>query len=424
MLAAAVEELGCVALPLGTVGDDFQRMSATIDAALAAADVVLLSGGTSKGAGDVAYHAVERFADPGVVVHGVALKPGKPLCLAVTQGKPVVILPGFPTSATFTFHEFVAPVLRALAGLPPLRRATRPARLPVKLKSEYGRTTYTLVSLAESSDGALVAYPIGKGSGAVTEFSLADGFFATPAGVEAVPAGAEVSVTLIGRALEPADLMVIGSHCVGLDLLIGRLARDGISAKVLSVGSTGGLAAAKRGECDIAGVHLMDPTTGVYNRPFLDDTLRFALGYARLQGVVCRPDDARFGAGTAAQAVAAVAADPQCLMVNRNAGSGTRILIDRLLGGARPAGYSYQVKSHNAVAAAVAHQRADWGVAIEPVAKLYGLRFLPLQPEHYDFVVPAHRFARAPVQRFLALLDDPEVRRALADLGFPRHAEA
>ncbi len=424
MLAAAVEELGCVAIPFGIVGDDFQRMSETIDAALAKADVVLLSGGTSKGAGDVAYHTVERFADPGVVVHGVALKPGKPLCLAVTQGKPVVILPGFPTSATFTFHEFVAPLLRALAGLPPLRRATRPARLPVKLKSEYGRTTYTLVSLAESPDGALVAYPMGKGSGAVTEFSLADGFFATPAGVEAVPAGAEVSVTLIGHALEPADLMIIGSHCVGLDLLIGRLARDGLSAKVLSVGSTAGLAAAKRGECDVAGVHLMDPTTGVYNRPFLDDTLRFAPGYARLQGVVCRPDDARFAAGTAVQAVAAVASDPQCLMVNRNAGSGTRILIDRLLGGVRPAGYSYQVKSHNAVAAAVAHQRADWGLAIEPVAKLYGLRFLPLQPEHYDFVIPAQRFARAPVQRFLALLDDPEVRRALAELGFPRHAEA
>jgi putative molybdopterin biosynthesis protein len=280
------------------------------------------------------------------------------------------------------------------------------------------------VRLAESPDGEAVAYPIGKGSGAVTEFSLADGFFATSAGVEAVPAGAEVSVTLIGQAFEPADLMVIGSHCVGLDVLIGRLAREGVTAKVLSVGSTAGLAAAKRGECDIAGVHLMDPATGVYNRPFLDDTLRFAPGYARLQGVVCRSDDARFGAGTAAQAIAAVAADPQCLMVNRNAGSGTRILIDRLLGEARPAGYSYQVKSHNAVAAAVAHQRADWGVAIETVAKLYGLRFLPLQPEHYDFVIPAQRFARAPVQRFLALLDDPEVRQALADFGFPRHAEA
>jgi len=238
MLAAAVAELGCAAIPLGIVGDDFQRMADMIDSALAAADVVLLSGGTSKGAGDVAYRAVERFSDPGVVVHGVALKPGKPLCLAVTQGKPVVILPGFPTSATFTFHEFVAPALRAFAGLPPLRRATRSARLPVKLKSEYGRTTYTLVSLAESADGGLVAYPMGKGSGAVTEFSLADGFFATPPGVEAVPAGAEVSVTLIGRAREPADLMMIGSHCVGLDMLISRLAREGLNVKVLSVGST------------------------------------------------------------------------------------------------------------------------------------------------------------------------------------------
>ncbi len=165
MLAAAVEELGCVAIALGIVADDPAAMAAAVDRAIAAADVVLLSGGTSKGAGDIAYRTVARFTDPGIVVHGVALKPGKPLCLAVTQGKPVVILPGFPTSATFTFHEFVGPVLRALSGLPPLRRKSCIATLPVKIVSELGRTTYTLVSLTERPGGELAAYPIGKGSG-------------------------------------------------------------------------------------------------------------------------------------------------------------------------------------------------------------------------------------------------------------------
>ena len=418
MLAAAVEELGCVAVPFGIAPDDPVTMEGVVDQAIAGADVVLLSGGTSKGAGDIAYRTVARFSDPGIVAHGVALKPGKPLCLAVTQGKPVVILPGFPTSATFTFHEFVAPILRILSGLPALRRETRTATLPVKMVSELGRTEYVLVSLAERPEGGLAAYPIGKGSGAVTGFSLADGFFAIPAQSQMAPAGAEVSVTLIGAAAEPVDLMVIGSHCLGLDFLIGKLAREGVTAKVLTVGSTGGLAAAKRGECDIAGIHLMDPATGVYNRTYVDDTLRLVRGYGRLQGVVYRRDDARFDGLDAAGAIAKASRDPACLMVNRNVGSGTRLLIDRLIGDARPAGYSHQTRSHNAVAAAIEQRRADWGVAIETVAERYGLGFLPLQAEEYDFAIPVGRIDRPAVRRFVALLQDAAVREELARMGF------
>ena len=241
-------------------------LAAAADKAIAAADAVLLSGGMSKGAGDIGYRTVARITDHGIVVHGVALKPGKPLCLAVTQGKPVVILPGVPTSATFTFHEFVAPVLRIMSGLPALRRETRTATLPVKMVSELGRTEYVLVSLTERPEGGLAAYPIGNDSVSVKSFSLADGFFAIPAQTEMVPAGMDVSVTIIGASAEPADLMVIGSHCVGLDYLIGLMAREGVTAKVLSVGSAAGLMAAKRGECDIVGIHLMDLATGIYSR--------------------------------------------------------------------------------------------------------------------------------------------------------------
>jgi len=419
MLAAAVEELGCVAVPFGIVRDEPAAMAEAVDKAIAVSDVVLLSGGTSKGAGDIAYRTVARFTDPGIVVHGVALKPGKPLCLAVTQGKPVVILPGFPTSATFTFHEFVAPVLRILSGLPPARSETRTATLPVKMNSELGRTEYVLVSLSERPGGGLAAYPIGKGSGAVTAFSLADGFFAIPAQTEVVPADTDIQVTIIGAAAEPADLMVIGSHCVGLDYLIGLLAREGVTAKVLSVGSMAGLMAAKRGECDIAGIHLMDSASGIYNRTYIDDTSKLVRGYGRLQGVVFRPDDLRFAGVDAAGAIAKAVLDPTCLMVNRNAGSGTRVLIDRLLGDARPAGHSHQTRSHNAVAVAIAQRRSDWGVAIETVAQRYGLGFLPLQAEEYDFVIPASRFDRPAVCRFVALLGDAGTRTALARMGFP-----
>lgn len=415
ILAAAVEEAGGEPVPLGIVPDDPAALQARLDQALAAGDMVLLSGGTSKGAGDLAHQVVARLAGPGVVVHGVALKPGKPLCLAVHHGKPVVVLPGFPTSAIFTFHEFAAPVIRAYAGLPALRPEVAEATLPLRIASERGRTEYVMVSLMQAPGGGLLAYPTAKGSGAVTGFAQADGFFAVPALTEAVPAGTAVRVQLIGTAAAAADLVVIGSHCVGLDLLIGLLEQEGLNVKSLAVGSSGGLAAARRGECDVAGVHLMDPASGEYNRPFLTDALRLEPGYGRLQGVLFRPDDARFlGLPDAAAAMRVEGA----LMVNRNAGSGTRILIDRVLGGARPPGYPAQTKSHNAVAVAVAQGRADWGVAIQTVAAEYGLGFLPLQAEQYDFVMPAARLDRAPVQRFLDVLRRPSTRSALRMLGF------
>ena len=424
VLAAAVEELGCEPLPLGIVPDDLAQLEAALDRALAEADAVLLSGGTSKGAGDLASAVVGRLRDPGVVVHGVALKPGKPLCLAVSAGKPVAVLPGFPTSAIFTFHAFVAPVLRAMAGQPEARQGMVQATLPLRIASERGRTEYVLAALMRMPDGGLAAYPTAKGSGAVTAFAQADGFFAVPADTEAVAAGTPVTVQLIGAGSEPAglvvpDLVVIGSHCVGLDRLIGLLEREGVRVKSLAVGSSGGLAAARRGACDLAGIHLMDPDTGVYNTPYLTDGLTLLPGYGRMQGVVFPRGSPRFqSCRTAAEAAAAAAADPDCLLVNRNAGSGTRILIDRLLGGARPAGYAHQAKSHNAVAVAVAQGRADWGVAIETVARQYGLGFLALQPERYDFVVPAARADRPAVQRFAALLRSEVGRSALRELGF------
>jgi putative molybdopterin biosynthesis protein len=418
ILAAAVEEAGGRAKPLGVGPDDEIVLSRLVAEGLAACDMVILSGGTSKGAGDLCYRAISSFNDPGIVVHGVALKPGKPLCLAVTGGKPIVILPGFPTSAIFTFHEFVAPVIRAFAGLPAEKTEQLSAALPMRIASERGRTEYLMVSLVRGEGaGPLAAYPNSKGSGAVTAFSQADGFITIGQHVESVPAGTPVEVQLIGRA-NLADLVIIGSHCVGLDVLIGRLQSEGISVKALNVGSTGGLAAAKRGECDIAAIHLMDPETGEYNRPFLTPALELVPGYRRLQGIVYRKGDPRFEGRSLEDAIRCAIAAPDCLMVNRNAGSGTRILTDRLLGGAKPAGYWSQPKSHNAVGVAVAQNRADWGIAIETIARQYGLGFIPAQDEHYDFIVPKARFARPAVQRFCAALEDPATRDALTVLGF------
>jgi putative molybdopterin biosynthesis protein len=267
------------------------------------------------------------------------------------------------------------------------------------------------------SDGGLAAYPTAKGSGAVTAFAQADGFFAVPANTETVAAGTEVTVRLIGSGVEPADLVVVGSQCVGLDRLVGMLESRGVRVKSLAVGSSGGLAAAKRGECDLAPIHLMDPETGVYNTPYLTPGLTLIRGYGRMQGVVFRTDNPKFhNCRTVADAVAVAAADGDCLMVNRNAGSGTRILIDRMLAGIKPAGYWSQPRSHNAVA--VAQGRADWGVATESVARQYGFGFIPMQDEHYDFAVPKTRLDRPAVRQFRAVLEDETVREALRVLTF------
>src|SRR5215813_14137922 len=415
IVAAAVAEAGGEPLACGAFPDDLPALERAVRDALADCDMVVLSDGTSKGAGDLSHRVVSRLGEPGVLVHGVALKPGKPLCLAVAQGKPIAVLPGFPTSAIFTFHSFVAPVIRALAGLPPEAAETVTAEVPVRIASEMGRQEFVLVSLVAGDKGP-VAFPTPKGSGAVTAFSQADGFLAIDALASSLDAGSTAEVTLIGKTRMP-DLVITGSHCVALDVVLGRLADRGFAARTIVVGSQGGVTAAERGECDLAPVHLLDPAGTTYNRHLVRPGIALVPGWRRMQGFVFRAGDARFTGKSAEQAIAAALAEPSCLMVNRNAGAGTRILIDRLLGGKRPSGYANQPKSHNAVAAAVAQGRADWGIAIETVARLYGLAFVAIAPEHYDFLLVESRKERPAVQAFLAALRDPDVRARIAALG-------
>jgi putative molybdopterin biosynthesis protein len=416
IIAAAIVEAGGEPVPFGAFPDEETTLELAMRGALDTCDVVVLSGGTSKGAGDLSHRIVSRLGKPGILVHGVALKPGKPLCLAVIGDKPLVVLPGFPTSAIFTFHAFVAPLIRARAGLPPEAARTLEARVPVRIASELGREEFVLVSLV-AEEGGLIAFPTAKGSGAVTAFSQADGFLAIDALASALDADTRAEVTLIGETERAPDLVIMGSHDVALDVVVGALAGCGFRARTIAVGSLGGVAAAERGQCDVAPVHLVDPASGIYNKHLLSSGLALVPGWRRMQGFVFRPGDARFEGGSADAAVKAALADPAVLMVNRNAGSGTRVLVDGLLHGAKPAGYANQPRSHNAVAAAIAQKRADWGVAIEPVARIYGLSFLPIVPEHYDFLLVEARRERPAVQAFLDVLHDRTTRERIRALG-------
>lgn len=416
IIAAAVTEAGGEPIAYGAFPDDEALLGDAMRNALADADMLILSGGTSKGAGDLSHRIVSTLGQPGILVHGVALKPGKPLCLAVADGKPVVVLPGFPTSAIFTFHAFVAPVIRALAGLPPENPKTVTARVPMRIPSELGRKEFALVSLVESADG-MVAFPSPKGSGSVTTFSQSDGFIEIDALASALDANTTINVSLIGAAARAPDVVIMGSHDIALDVVVGALAERGFTARTIAVGSLGGAVSAQRGECDIAPVHLVDPQSGAYNTHLVQDGLSLVKGWQRSQGFLYRAGDPRFEGKTADQAIATALADHYCLMVNRNAGSGTRVLIDQKLKGARPHGYANQPKSHNAVAAAIAQARADWGFAIEPVARMYGLSFLPVAPEDYDFLVVDSRKDRPAIRAFLDALGHEDTRNRIRALG-------
>jgi putative molybdopterin biosynthesis protein len=395
-------------------------------------DMVILSGGTSKGVGDLSYRVIERLGPPGILVHGVALRPGKPLCLGAVGTTPVVILPGFPTSATVTFHEFVQPLIRIMAGLHREAHHTIPARAAVRFNSHKGQLEYALVHVVQSQEG-YAAYPIGKGSGSMTTFSQADGFLKIPTHQELIPRDAAVEVHLLSPDLQLADATIIGSHCVGLDYLVGCLKRVGLQGKIINVGSSAGLQAARRGEADIAGIHLLDEQTGAYNQPFLKpgDGLALVRGYERRQGLVYRTGGDLPPSLTFERVVELAVTEGKLVLINRNRGSGTRILFDVCLRScaqrlAMPLeklteslrGYDTEARSHNAVAASIALRKADWGFAIETVAHDYSLAFAFMQDEHYDFVIPADKLSRPMVQRFLDLLRSDVAGAGLSRLGF------
>lgn len=446
ILTDAVSELSCHPIPFGIYRDDKKQIDGALQRALKECDFVVMSGGTSKGAGDLNYQVVEKLK-PGIVVHGVALKPGKPICMAVSEmfsddktnpdavrKIPVVILPGFPTSAIFTFHEFVAPILHAFAGHPQTSRHRNHtqlinASLPMRIHSERGRTEYLLVNLveqiasdkgtqaSETNEIQWTAFPMGKGSGSVTSFSRADGFIKIERNQELLDSGQSVDVCLLGDSLEPADLVAIGSHCQGLDLILNHFHEQGGISKYLTLGSHGGLRAVKNGECDIAGIHLLDPVTNVYNIPFLNSELDLIPGYKRQQGVVFRAGDARFENRTLEEILDRTTSDAHCQMVNRNLGSGTRILIDQMLADKRPPGYAMQPHNHQAVVAAVQQERADWGIATKTAIQDELLGFLPIVDEIFDFVVLKSRRERDSVKRFCNLLFDNKIREELSHLG-------
>jgi putative molybdopterin biosynthesis protein len=407
---------------LGIVGDKPEPLLRKLREAVAGDyDVIITSGGTSAGIGDLSYRVFDELGKPGVLVHGIAIKPGKPTIIALARGKPVFGLPGYPTSAMVVFDVFVAPILRKLSGLGARSLRRIKAKAAMRLYSGRGRYEYMLVNLVRGAGNEYSAYPLLTGSGAITTLAEADGFIEIPANVEMIAEGSSLEVTLLSDTIKPADLTIIGSHCIGIDIILSLASKAmPLSAKVINVGSSGGLAAVARGESDISGTHLIDEATGEYNIPFLRrlkvaDKAYLVRGYDREQGFLIAKGNPKGIKGIDDLLRRAVS------FINRNPGSGTRVLLDlelakvaeregtslKALAG-RITGYEIEAKSHSAVAAAVAFGRADVGLAIKTVAVHYGLDFIPLREEKYDFAVPKDRIDKPAVKRFLETLRSKE----------------
>jgi putative molybdopterin biosynthesis protein len=427
-LIGAVIESGGDPIFLGIARDDLNEIKEIIKKALNQADIVITSGSTSVGAGDKLYAIIDELGYPGIIVHGLTVKPGKPTIIAIVNGKPIFGLPGYPSSALMIFSILVSHVIRRMAGIKDYNeRISINAKIPFKVFSAKGRREFLPVHLIKDESLNYLAYPIQKDSGAISSLSIADGFIEIKENQEFLEEGEIVKVNLFGSRLNLADLVIIGSHCIGIDVLIRIIKKidPSIYIKTINVGSIGGLYAIKRGEADIAGIHLFDETTSEYNKPFIEkyDLLGKVLlikGYTREQGFIVakgNPKKIHWFDDLLKDNVS---------FINRNRGSGTRVLIDFYLKNLSKEkglsfekliksikGYDFEVKSHSAIASAVLNEKADVGVGIKTVALMNGLDFIPIINEHYDFVIPKSRLNKKSIQVFLSALKSNEFKEEL-----------
>lgn len=415
-ISAMLKELGFEADYLGILPDDYEAIRRAVSGALEDYDVVITSGSTSAGLGDVIYRVFGELGE--ILAHGVNVKPGKPTVFAVTGGGKLLIgLPGFPLSSMMIFIMLVKPLLLRMVGLGCPDASAIRARAAFRM-NVGGREHLIPVQLVESQRG-FTAYPRLEDSGSVSALLESDGFAVIPADKQFIDEGEEVEVRLF-EEFHPPSLVVIGSHCPAIDIL---LEAAGIKdAKIINVGSLGGWIALKRGEADLAGTHLLDEETMRYNvhmprKLGMEELVEIYGGYVREIGFVVAPGNPKKIRG-----FEDLLRD-DVTFINRVRGSGIRTFIDiqlRKLGVENPEGeirgYTYQAKTHTAVAAAVAEGRADVGVAVGYVAELYGLEFIPLAKECYDLAVRRDRLSREPVARVIEALASKEFAEVLRGL--------
>lgn len=390
MLCAAIRQCGAEPVRLPIAPDDEGALSAAVRQALARCDMVVVNAGTSAGTKDCTWSVLKTLGC--VLAHGIATKPGKPVILAIVDGKPVLGLPGYPGSAQLTFDWFVRPLLYARQHRAEPAAALLSGRLAKALPSEVGAEEFIRVVIGDGSAGRIVV-PLGRGAGMLSSLVRADGVLAVEAGSAGLAAGETVTFTASEKGGQPVrKLLAIGSHDMALDLLSMYMRRRcGAVLSCANVGSSAGVLAVRNGEAQLAGVHILDEETGSYNLPYVRRLLtgrRWQLVHfaRREQGFIVQPSNPQH-----IQTLEDLFA-PDVRFVNRQRGSGTRMLLDHYLKqkglpSEALAGYTKETATHMAVAATVAAGAADVGLGIRAAAAALKLDFVPLAYEQYDLLV-------------------------------------
>jgi len=421
IFSAMVSQWGAEAVTYPIVPDRFDAIRAMVEKAAEECDLVILNAGSSAGREDYSAGVIRELGE--VLYHGIAMKPGKPAILGAVGSTPVLGVPGYPVSGIIVVEELLKPLIDHWLKTPEKQRRYVKATLTRPVVSGLKYEEFVRVRMGYVGD-RLMASPLSRGSGVVSSFMKADGILEIPQGREGYEAGAEVEVRLLcsEEKLEKT-LVVIGSHDPLLDELADMMHVDnnGVYMSSAHVGSMGGIMAIRRGEAHAAGCHLLDTESGEYNLAFIRKY--FPKGGVKLIRCVGRQQGLMVQKGNPLGITSfADIAKSGVRYVNRQKGSGTRILTDYLckkdgLDTDEIYGYDREGLTHTSVAAQIACGSADAGMGIYSAAKLYDLDFLPICIEEYDLIIPDHAWESPMVQQLITTMKSDAFREKILAMG-------
>ncbi|GAB1477284.1 molybdopterin biosynthesis protein [Bacillota bacterium] len=423
---AIVEEWGGIHDRIPPVPDNPESLKQAMAGLLERNHIVIVNAGSSAGTKDYTAHLIEEMGE--LVFHGLAIRPGKPTVLGIIKGKPVIGVPGYPGSAFLSFEEIVGPVFRKLQRSSFIMNRGIDALLSRRVVSSLKYREYIRVKVGKVED-KLIATPLNRGAGITMSLVKADGLMIIPKNSEGYEAGETVRIELTRDmgAIE-STIVSIGSHDLIMDYIASMLEKDEtgsgegkVHLSSAHVGSLGGIMALARGEAHIAPIHLLDEETGEYNTSYIhkylgNKNIALVKGVKRQQGFMVAKGNPK-NINNVEDLVKA-----QVSFVNRQKGSGTRILTDYLLkkahiDGCSIKGYDRDMTTHMAVAAAVSSGTADVGVGVFSAAKSMDLDFIPIGYEEYDFAIPKQYMESEMIRRFIKVLESDQFKEILKELG-------